>query len=148
MEVILLKDVKDIGKAGEKVNVKDGYARNFVLPRKLGIEATEENVKEWEIQKAKEEAEEAARRAEAMKLKEQIEKLSVNIESKSGEGGKLFGSVTSKEISDSLKAQHKINIEKKKIELKENIRAIGTTTVVVRVYPEITADLKVVVTGK
>ena len=119
-----------------------------MLPRKLGIEATEENVKEWKIQKAKEEAEEAARRAEAMKLKEQIEKLSVNIESKSGEGGKLFGSVTSKEISDSLKAQHKINIEKKKIELKENIRAIGTTTVVVRVYPEITADLKVVVTGK
>lgn len=148
MEIILLKDIKDIGKAGEKVNVKDGYARNFVLPRKLGIEATEENVKEWKIQKAKEEAEEAARRAEAMKLKEQIEKLSVNIESKSGEGGKLFGSVTSKEISDSLKAQHKINIEKKKIELKENIRAIGTTTVVVRVYPEITADLKVVVTGK
>ncbi|NLY20580.1 MAG: 50S ribosomal protein L9 [Tissierellia bacterium] len=148
MEIILLKDIKDIGKAGEKVNVKDGYARNFVLPRKLGIEATEENVKEWKIQKAKEEAEEAARRAEAMKLKEQIEKLSVNIESKSGEGGKLFGSVTSKEISDSLKAQHKINIEKKKIELKENIRAVGTTTVVVRVYPEITADLKVVVTGK
>lgn len=148
MKVILLKDVKDLGKAGELVNAKDGYARNFLFPRKAAIEATEENLAEWKVQKAKEEAEEAKRVEEAKALKAKIETLTVNIQSKSGDSGKLFGSVTSSEISDQLKKQHKINIEKKKIEMKDNIRTTGVSTVVVRVYPEITANLKVEVTSK
>ncbi len=148
MKVILLKDVKDLGKAGELVNAKDGYARNFLFPRKAAIEATDENLAEWKVQKAKEEAEEAKRVEEAKALKAKIEALTVNIESKSGDSGKLFGSVTSSEISDQLKKQHKINIEKKKIEMKDNIRTTGVSTVVVRVYPEITANLKVEVTSK
>ena len=148
MKVILLKDVKDLGKAGELVNAKDGYARNFLFPRKAAIEATDENLAEWKVQKAKEEAEEAKRVEEAKALKAKIEALTVNIESKSGDSGKLFGSVTSSEISDQLKKQHKINIEKKKIEMKDNIRTTGVSTVIVRVYPEITANLKVEVTSK
>ncbi|CCQ92850.1 50S ribosomal protein L9 [[Clostridium] ultunense Esp] len=143
MKIILLKDVKGLGEAGELVNAKDGYARNFLLPRNLAVEATPANMKKWEERKKIEEAKEKEEYEKALKLKEKIENLTVELKGKAGEGGRLFGSITSKDISEALKKQHKIDIDRRKIELKDNIKSIGITTVEVRVYPEISASLKV-----
>lgn len=143
MKVILLKDVKGLGKAGDLVNSKDGYARNFLLPRNLAVEATPANLKKWEEDKKAEEAKRQEELKEALALKDKIEKLNVKIKAKGGTGGRLFGSITSADIADALKKQHKIDIDKRKIELKENIKTTGSTEVEIRVYTEITATLKV-----
>ena len=148
MKIILLKDHNQLGKAGEMVEAKDGYARNFLIPRKVAIEATPENQANWEIEQQKRKEEEALAIEEANKLKEQIESLTVNIEAKGGQGGRLFGSITNNEISKALKEQANINIAKNKIELDENIKTAGITEVLIRVYPEITASLKVNVETK
>lgn len=146
MKVILLQDVKSLGKAGDLVNSKTGYARNYLFPKGLAIEATKANLKKWEEdqkdikQKRKEEE------SEALKLKEEIEKITVELKAKGGEGGRLFGSITSKDIGDALEKQGKIKIDKRKIELKDNIKTAGITLVDIRVYPEVTAQLKVNVT--
>lgn len=143
MKVILLKDVKGLGKEGELVNAKDGYARNFLLPKGDAIEATPTNLKKWKEEKAKEEERKKNEYNEALKLKEKIDAITVVIEGKAGEGGRLFGSITSKDIADALKSQHKIDIDKRKIELKDNIKALGMTSVDVRVYTEVVAKLNV-----
>lgn len=143
MKVILLKDVKDLGKAGELVNSKTGYARNFLFPKGLAIEATPANLKQWEAEQKEIEAKKKQEKEEALELKAQIEKITVELKGKGGEGGRLFGSITSKDIADKLKKQYKLDIDRKKIELKDNIKSAGTTTVEIRVYPEITASLKV-----
>ncbi len=143
MKVILLKDVKGLGKEGELVNAKDGYARNFLFPKKLAIEATDANLKKWEEDMAKRKQKQQEEYEKAVKLKEKIESISIELKSKSGEGGKLFGSITSKDVAQALKTQHKIDIDKKKIEMKNNIKSLGTTTVEVKLYPEVTATLKV-----
>lgn len=143
MKVILLKDVKDLGKAGDLVNSKTGYARNFLLPRGLAIEATPANLKKWEEDMKELKDKKQKEKEEALKLKEQIEKITVELKGKGGEGGRLFGSITSKDIANKLKKQYKLDIDKKKIELKDNIKTAGITNVEVRVYPEITASLKV-----
>ncbi len=143
MKVILLKDVKGLGKEGELVNAKDGYARNFLLPKGDAIEATPANLKKWKQEKAKEEERKKNEYNEALKLKEKIDAITVVIEGKAGEGGRLFGSITSKDIADALKSQHKIDIDKRKIELKDNIKALGMTSVDVRVYTEVVAKLNV-----
>lgn len=143
MKVILLKDVKGLGKEGELVNAKDGYARNFLLPKGDAIEATPANLKKWKDEKAKEEERKKNEYNEALKLKEKIDSITVVIQGKAGEGGRLFGSITSKDIADALKSQHKIDIDKRKIELKDNIKSLGTTTVDVRVYSEVLAKLNV-----
>lgn len=148
MKIILLKDHNQLGKAGEMVEAKDGYARNFLIPRKVAIEATPENQANWEIEQQKRKEEEAIAIEEANKLKEQIESLTINIEAKGGQGGRLFGSITNNEISKALKEQANINIAKNKIELDENIKTAGITEVLIRVYPEITASLKVNVETK
>lgn len=146
MKIILLKDVKGLGKEGELVNAKDGYARNYLFPKKLAIEATPTNMSKWKERKKAEEAREKEEHEEALKLKKKIESLNLELKGKAGEGGKLFGSITSKDISDALKAQHKINIDKRKIELKDNIKTLGTTDVEIKVYPEVSARLTVKVT--
>ncbi len=143
MKVILLKDVKGLGKEGDLVNAKDGYARNFLFPKNLAIEATPGNKKKWEEKRKLEEARKKKEFQEAMKLKERIEKLNVELKGKAGEGGRLFGSITSSDISDALMEQHKIEIDRRKIELKDNIKSLGTTEVEVKVYPEVSARLKV-----
>jgi len=143
MKVILLKDVKGLGKEGELVNAKDGYARNFLIPRKLAVEATDANLKKWEEDMAKKKKKQQEEYEKALKLKEKIENVSIEIKSKAGEGGKLFGSITSKDIVEALKKQHKIDVDKKKVDMKNNIKTLGTTTVEIKVYPEITATLKV-----
>lgn len=146
MKVILLEDVKGLGKKGELVNAKVGYARNFLVPRGAAIEATPANLKKWKEDMKEKEKIEEKEKEEAMKLKEAIEKVSVELKSKGGEGGRLFGSITSKDIGEALEKQHKIEVDRRKIELKDNIKTGGVTMVEVRVYPEVTASLKVNVT--
>jgi len=142
MKVILLKDVKNLGKKGDIIEAKDGYARNFLLPKGNAKEATKENIKllkekqSSEIHRIKVELE------ESKKLKEQIEKLTVVFNSKAGEQGKLFGSITSKDIAEELKKQHKISVDKRKIKIEgNNIKSIGITKVVIKLHSEIQAEL-------
>lgn len=143
MKVILLKEVKGMGKEGDLVNSKDGYARNYLIPRNIAIEATPENLKKWEAAKKEEAAKKKQELDEANKLKEKIEKLTVTIKAKGGSGGRLFGSITSQDIANGLKDQHSIDVDKRKIELKDNIKNTGITQVEVKVYPEVSASLKV-----
>ncbi|WP_313755884.1 50S ribosomal protein L9 [Tissierella sp.] len=143
MKLILLKDVKGLGKEGDLVNAKDGYARNFLLPKGDAVEATPANLKKWKEEKAKEEERKKNEYNEALKLKEKIDSITVTIQGKAGEGGRLFGSITSKDIADALKSQHKIDVDKRKIELKDNIKSLGNTQVDVRVYAEVVAKLNV-----
>ena len=145
MIVILLKDIKGTGKAGEVVKVSDGYARNMLLPKGLAKEATEGNVRSLEKQKAIVAEKEAESREKAEKLSKQLGSIAVNIKTKGGEGGRLFGSVTSKDISEALKEQHGIDLDKKKIILEAPIKETGEKSVTVKVYPEISAVLKVII---
>lgn len=143
MIVILLKDVKGTGKAGEIVKVSDGYARNMLLPRGMAKEATEGNVRSLEKQKAIAAKKAAKEKAEAEKLAEELEGITVEIIAKGGEGGRLFGSVTSMDISDALKEQTGKFIDKKKIVLDAPIKNTGEATVPVKLYPEVTGNLKI-----
>ena len=143
MKVILLKDVKGLGKEGDLVNAKDGYARNFLFPKNLAIEATDSNLRKLEEKKAIEDAKIEKDKKEALELKNKIENTSVKIIAKGGTGGRLFGSITSADMAEELKKQHKINIDKKKIDLKDNIRTQGTTEVEIKLYTEVSAKLKV-----
>lgn len=143
MKVILLKDVNSLGKAGELVNSKPGYARNYLLPKGLALEATQENMKKWKEDMKELETKRQNEKAEALELKKKLENMTVELKGKGGEGGRLFGSITSKDISDGLKSRYNIDIDRRKIELKENIKTAGITNIDIRVYPEITANLKV-----
>ena len=143
MKVILLKDVKGLGKEGDLVNSKDGYARNFLFPKDLAIEATPGNLKKWEDKNRQLEEKKQEEIKEANLLKEKIENLTVDIKAKGGSAGKLFGSITSQDIATALNAQHKIDIDKRKIELKDNIKTTGLKEVDVKLYPEISAKLKI-----
>lgn len=143
MKVILLKDVKSLGKKGDVVNAKDGYARNFLIPKGIAIEATEGNVKVIEEQKTAKKLKEKEELEKAKKLAEKISNLTVKIKSKAGENGKLFGSITTKDIADKLNKQHKIKIDKRKIVLDNNIKTLGATYVEVKVYPNVTTKLRV-----
>ncbi|HEY9576437.1 MAG TPA: 50S ribosomal protein L9 [Pseudobacillus sp.] len=146
MKVIFLQDVKGKGKKGEVKNVADGYAHNFLIKNGLAVEATVGNKKTLEAQKKKEAELAQQELEEAKKLKETMEKLTVEIKAKSGEGGRLFGSVTTKQISEELKKTHNIKIDKRKMELPEGIRALGYTNVPVKLHNEVSATLKVHVT--
>ena len=146
MIVILTQDVKGKGKAGDVVKVNDGYARNMLLPKGLAKEATQGNVRSLEKQKALAEEKRQEQKAAAQKLAEKLEKLTVTIQSKGGENGKLFGSITSKDIAEALEAQEGIKVDKKKIDLPAPIKQTGTETVTVKLFPEVAAKLKVKVT--
>ncbi|HZG73077.1 MAG TPA: 50S ribosomal protein L9 [Chondromyces sp.] len=143
MKVIFLKDVKGKGKKGEVKNVADGYAHNFLFKQGLAVEATSGNQKALEAQKNKEAELAKQELEEAKKLKETVENLTVELKAKSGEGGRLFGSITSKQIAEELKKSHNIKIDKRKIEMEDAIRALGYTNVPVKLHPEVTATLKV-----
>lgn len=146
MVVILLKDVKGTGKAGEIVKVNDGYARNMLLPKGLAKEATQGNVRSLEKQKALAAEKREEQKAAAKKQAAELEKLTVVIKSKGGENGKLFGSITSKDIADALEQQENIKIDKKKIDLASPIKQTGDAQVTVKLFPEVSAKLKVTVT--
>lgn len=142
MKVIFLEDVKGKGKKGEVKNVSDGYARNYLLPRGLATEATEASMKQLNQQNKAEEKRKEAEKEKAEALAAKIEKLTVQIPAKSGEGGRLFGSITSKQIAESLQKQ-KIKVDRRKIDLPEPIRSLGVTQVPVKLHPGVTATIKV-----
>lgn len=143
MKVILLQDVKSLGKKDQIVDVNDGYARNFILPKKLGVEATNQNLNSLKLQKANEAKIAAENLANAKKFAEDLSKLTVVVKMKGGEGGKVFGSVSSKEIAEEARKQFGVEIDKKKIVLDEAIKAFGTFEFNVKLHPEVTAKMRV-----
>ena len=143
MEVVLLQDVKALGKKGEIVKVNEGYARNFILPKKLGIEANAKNLNDLKLQKQNAEKVAANQLAEAKALAEKIAELSVTVTIKSGEGGRTFGSVSTKEIAKAAADQLKLDIDKKKMVLPEPIRGLGVTEVPIKLHKDVTATLRV-----
>ena len=145
MKVILLEDVKSLGKKGQLVDVSDGYARNFILSKKKGIEATAKNMNDLKLQKAHEDKLAAQRLEEAKLFAAEIAKAEVVLELKVGEGGKLFGAVSSKEIAQAAKEHLNMELDKKKLVLPNPIKTVGTTSVSVKLHPQVTAELKVVV---
>ena len=145
MKVILLQDVKSLGKKGEIVNVNDGYARNFILPKKFGVEATGKNLNDLKLQKNNEKKVAQENLEAAKKLAAELAEGRVELAIKVGEGGRAFGSVSSKEIAAAVKEQMNLDVDKKKIQLKEKIKSLRTHIVSVKLHPEVTAELKVVV---
>ena len=143
MKVILLQAVKALGKKGEVVNVNDGYARNFILPKKLGVEANGKNLNDLKLQKNNEAKVAQEHLDAAKKLAEELKAGKVVLTMKVGEGGRTFGSVSSKEIAEAVKEQMHLDIDKKKIQLKEQIKTLGTHIVSVKLHPEVTAELNV-----
>lgn len=145
MKVILLENVKSLGKKGEIVNVNDGYARNFILPKKLGVEATGKNLNDLKLQKNNEKKVAQENLDAAKELAAELSAGKVELAIKVGEGGRTFGSVSSKEVAVAVKDQMQLDIDKKKIQLKESIKSLGTHIVTVKLHPEVSAELKVVV---
>lgn len=143
MKVILLQDVKSLGKKDQIVEVSDGYARNMLLPKKLGMEATSKNLNDLKLKKAHEDKVAAEVLADAQALAAQIEKESITLSIKMGENGRTFGSISSKEIAEAIKSQLGHDIDKKKIVMKGAIKAPGTRTVGIKLHTKVTADLTV-----
>ena len=146
MEVILLQDVKTLGKKGQIVNVNDGYARNYILPKKLGMEATTKNLNDLKLKKANEEKLKKEQLEEAKLFAKKLEAKPVLLQIKGGEGGRLFGSVSTKEIAKAVNDQLGYDIDKKKMQLSEAIKSLGTHTVPIKIHKDVTANLTVQVT--
>ncbi len=147
MKVILLQDVKSLGKKDQIVEVSDGHARNYILPKKLGIEATPKNLNDLKLKKAHEDKVAAEKLAEAQALKATIENEKVVLKLKVGEGGRTFGSISSKEIAEAIKSQLSHDVDKKKIVMKDSIKAAGTHHVDLKLHTQVTASLTVEVEG-
>lgn len=143
MKIILLEDVKSVGKKGELVELKEGYAKNFILPKKLGVEATSTNMNNLKLQKQNEEKIAKEQLEAAQVLAKEVEEMLVKLSIKSGEGGKTFGSVSSKEIAKAVSDQYGKEIDKKKIQMADAIKTIGTHEVTVKLHPKVTAKLRV-----
>ena len=143
MEIVLLEDVKALGKKGQIVKVNDGYARNFILPKKLGVEANAKKLNDLKLKKANEEKVAAEQLAAAKKLAAEMEEMSVTVSIKAGEGGRTFGSVSTKEIAKAAMEQLKLDIDKKKMVLPEPIKSLGVTEVPVKLHKDVTATLRV-----
>ena len=143
MEIILLQDVKTLGKKGELVKVNDGYARNYILPKKLGIEATAKNKNDLKLQKQNEERLAAKQLADAQAFAEGLKDKSVTVKIKTGKDGKVFGSVSTKEIAQAVKDQLGLEIDKKKIELKEPIKILGVKRVDIKLFEGVVGTVKV-----
>ena len=145
MKVILKEDVKSLGKKGEIVNVSDGYARTFILKTGKGIEANTKNLNDLKLKKANDDKVAQEHYEAAVELGKKIEAGKIEVSIKTGEGGKAFGSVSSKEIATEVKAQMELEVDKKKVQLKDAIKALGTYEVPIKLHPKVTAKLKVVV---
>ena len=143
MKVILQQEVKKLGKKGEIIEVSEGYARNYLLPQKLAIPATNTNINTVSQQKASEERKQKRMMEEAQMMAAQMSKLEVTIAVKIGEGGKLFGSVTGKDIADALKEQHGVDIDKRKFDVKDAIKSVGTYPVSIKLHPEVSTKIQV-----
>lgn len=146
MKVILNKDVKDLGKSGALVDVSEGYARNFLFPRQLAAEATPAAMKQWEERKKAEQRREDRMLAAAQDLAKELEVAKVVLTAKSGEGGKLYGTITTKEIAQAITKQTQHEVDKRKIDLPEPIKALGTHQFTVKLHPKVSVTMKVNVT--
>ena len=146
MEVVLLEDVKALGKKGQIVKVNEGYARNFILPKKLGVEATPKNLNDLKLQNKHADKVAEENYQAALKLADEIKDKTVEVKMKAGEGGRTFGSVSTKEISQATHDQLGLELDKKKMQLKEAIKSFGVYEVPVKVHPKVTATLRVKVT--
>ena len=145
MKVILLEDVKALGKKGQVVNVSDGFARNLLLPKKLGVEATGKNMNDLKLQKAHEDKVAQENLDAAKAFAEELKDKQVTVGIKVGEGGRTFGSISAKEIAEAAKAQLGYELDKKKLQLSAPIKELGTTMVPIKLHPKVTGELKVVV---
>jgi len=143
MEVILIEDVKNLGKKGDIVKVSDGYARNYLFPKKLGVEANKQNLHQLKLQKEAEEKRQREILEEAQELAKKLETVTVNVKIKAGEGGRTFGSVSTKEIAAALKEQANIELDRKKIQLNDPIKNAGIYKVAVKLHPKVSVDLTV-----
>ncbi len=146
MKVILLQDVKSLGKEGDIVNVSDGYARNFVIPKKLGVEANEKNKNDLRLKKQREAREAAEKLAEAQELAKKLETVTVVVTMRAGEGGRVFGSVSAKEIAQEAKKQFDLDLDKKKIQLAEPVKSFGSFEVPIRLHPQVMGKFMLKVT--
>lgn len=146
MKIILLQDEKKLGKKGDIIEASDGYARNYILPKKIGVEATGKNLNDLKLQKANEEKKARELKEAAENMAKNLEDKSVTIKMKAGEGGRLFGAVSSKEIAAAYKEQLGIDIDKKKIQLPESLKNFGSFEVSVKLHPQVTGKLNVKVT--
>ena len=147
MKVILKADVNKLGKAGALLDVSDGYARNFLLPKNLAIEATPGKISEWKNEQARLKAKDAKLHAEAVELQKKLQGKSVNIAGKAGENGKLFGSITAAQVVEALEAQHGLkNFDKRDIKLDEVIKQSGNFNFSIKLYPGVQADMTLIVT--
>ncbi|MBP5264494.1 MAG: 50S ribosomal protein L9 [Lachnospiraceae bacterium] len=146
MKIILLVDEKKLGKKGDIIEASEGYAKNYIIPKKIGVEATPKNLNDLKLHKANEEKKAKELLEQAQALAKDLEDKPVVVKIKAGEGGKVFGSVSTKEIAAAVKEQHGIEIDKKKIQLAENLKNFGTYEVVLKLHPQVAAKLAVKVT--
>ena len=147
MKVILTQDIKGVGKKDEIINANDGYARNFLFPRKLAVEANAQNMSQLQGRKDSANYKKEQEKESALKTQEKLSKIMLKIQVKAGENGKIFGSITSKEIATELKNQYSIDIDKKKILLKDSIKEIGIFNIEIRLYEGIIGKLKINIVG-
>ncbi len=148
MKVILLQEVKKLGKKGEIMEVAEGYARNFLLPKKLAAPATADTLNQLQQQKSAAADRQKRQLEEAKLLAAQLGQIEVKVKAKAGEGGKLFGAVTTKDIADAAKIQHGVELDRRKMEITDPIKNLGQTSVVMKIHPEVTAEIKVQVIGE
>ena len=148
MKVILLQDIKGVGKKDEVINASDGYARNFLFPKNMAVEANTENMSKLKAKQDSKNFKKSQEKEEAQRIAKKMEGILLKIKVKAGENGKIFGGVTAKEISENLKQQYDIEVDKKKIELKETIKNIGTLTVNIKLFDGVNGKLKIDVIGE
>ena len=148
MKVILLEDVKSLGKKGQIVNVSDGYARNMIIPKKLGLEATEKNMNDLKLKQKHEEKLAAKKLADAKQMASDLEQIKITVAMKAGESGKVFGSIGAKEIAQAAKDQHGLDLDKKKIQLPDPIKTFGMHEVPIKLHTQVTGRLYVLVQEK
>ena len=147
MKVILKADIKGVGKKDEVINASDGYARNFLFPKGLAVEANAENMSKLKARQDSNAYKKSQEKEEAQRIAEKLSKILLKVPVKVGENGKIFGGVSAKEISDLLKKEYKIEVDKKKIELKETIKTLGVRTVTIKLYEGVIGNLKIDVIG-
>ena len=143
MKVILKADIKGIGKKDEIINTSDGHARNYLLPRGLAVEANNENMSKLKAKQDSAKFKKSQEKEEAIKIADKLGKICLKIKVKSGENGKIFGGVSSKEIAQELEKEYKINVDKKKIELKETIKTLGMRTIEIKLFEGVVGKLKI-----
>ena len=148
MKVVLLQEVKKLGKKGDILEVAEGYARNFLLPKKLAAPATADTLNQLQQQKAAAADRQKRQLEEAKLLASQLAKIEVKVAAKAGEGGKLFGAVTTKDVADAAKAQHGLELDRRKMDIPEPIKNLGPAAVVLKLHPEVTTEIKIQVVGE